>query len=177
MSRLTWIQRVYWTRFSKPVAERELVRHILSNPIASLLEVGIGDGSRLRRLSQIIQLAPNADKLRYVGVDEFEASATGRPHMSLKSAHQLASQLDYKATLIPGQIANAITRVAHKIGVSDLIIIDGGMDPIQPQNSPIYDWFNRIAHEGTTVFACAKPGQPMQIVKHNSTTKVHRVAA
>ncbi len=169
MSRLTWFQRVYWTRFSKPLSERELVRHIITTPISSLLEVGLGDASRLKRLAQIIQLSAGVERLRYVGVDEFEAAKNDRRHLSLKTAHQLASQLNLKATLIPGDLKSALPRVAHKIGSSDLVVVDGGLDPAQPDDGPVAAWLNHIAHDHSVIFACAQAGE-------NLTRVVRRAA-
>ena len=121
MSRLTWIQRVYWTRFSKPLSDRALVRQLIDKPIASLLEIGIGRGERMHRISQLVTLTAGCERLRYIGVDEFEAAKDGGTHMSLKTAHQLASQVGFKASLIPGDLQSAMPRVAHKFGASDLM--------------------------------------------------------
>lgn len=177
MSQLTWFQRVYWTRFSKPLSERELVRHIITTPITSVLEVGVGDGSRLKRIAQLVQLAAGVERLRYVGVDEFEAAKDGLHHLTLKTAHQLAAQLSIKAILIPGDLKSAIQRVAHKIGTSDLIIVDGGLDPAQPDAGPIATWLNHIAHDNTAIFACANRGERFERVAHHANAKTQRVAA
>jgi hypothetical protein len=171
MSRLTWIQRVYWTRFSKPLSDRELVRHLIATPISSLLEVGVGDGSRLKRIAQLVQLKEGVDKLRYVGVDEFEAAQDQQQHLSLKTAHQLASQLNFKATLIPGDLKSALQRVAHKIGPSDLVIINGGLDPAQPEVGPVANWLNHLAQGSSTIFACAQPGELLVKLSRQSTAQ------
>jgi hypothetical protein len=164
MSRLSWLQKIYWTRFSKPVAERTLVRFLMDHSIESILEIGVGEGSRLQRIAKLAQKSPNCDVLRYVGVDEFEASAASRPHLTLKQAHQLASQLGFKASLVPGTPAQALPRVAHKFSAADLVIIDGGIDLSQPTQGPIGSWLNRLAHSNSTVIACQQPGQPLAIV-------------
>jgi hypothetical protein len=177
MSRLTWFQRVYWTRFSKPLSERELVRHLIATPLTSLLEVGVGDGSRLKRLAQIVQLSPGTERLRYVGVDEFEAAKDELHHLSLKTAHQLAAQLNFKATLIPGDLKSAIPRVAHKIGASDLIIVDGGLDPAQPNVGPVAAWLNHIANDRSVIFACANRGETLTKLSRHVTSQPQRAAA
>ncbi len=177
MSRLTWIQRVYWTRFSKPVSDRELVRQLIDHPIASLLEIGVGRGERMNRISQLVSLTPETERLRYIGVDEFEAAKDGGNHLSLKTAHQLASQLGFKASLIPGDIKSAMPRVAHKFGPSDLIVIDGGLDPQQPHTSAITPWLNRIAHDGSIILACAQPGQTLTLLAREATSQTLRAAA
>ena len=176
MSRLTWIQRVYWTRFSKPLSDRELVRQLIDKPIASLLEIGIGRGERMHRIAQLVTLTADTERLRYIGVDEFEAAKDG-PHLSLKTAHQMASQVGFKASLIPGDLKSAMPRVAHKFGASDLIVIDGGLDPAQPQASPITPWLNRIAHDSSIILACAQQGQTLTLLAREATSQTLRAAA
>ncbi len=177
MSRLTWIQRIYWTRFSKPLSDRELVRQLIDKPIASLLEIGIGRGERMKRIAQLVTLTADTERLRYIGVDEFEAAKDAGPHLSLKTAHQVASHVGFKASLIPGDLTSAMPRVAHKFGASDLIVIDGGLDPNQPQSSPITPWLNRIAHENSIILACAQQGQTLTLVAREASSQTYRAAA
>jgi hypothetical protein len=165
MTRLSWWQKIYWTRFSKPVEERALVRFLIEHPVSSILEIGIGGGARLQRVAKLVSPIAGCEQVRYIGIDEFEASPAGRVHLSLKQAHQLASQLGFKASLIPGTPAQAVARVAHKFGASDLIIIDGGIDLANPTSGSIGSWLNRLAHSTSTVIACDQPGQPLTIVR------------
>lgn len=164
MSRPSWFQKIYWSHFAKPVSERELAKYLLTHPVSSVLEIGVGDGSRLQRLAKLVQLEPGAQQLRYIGVDEFEAAQDGRHHLSLKQAHQLANQLGFKASLLPGTAPQAIARVAHKFGSSDLIIVDGGLDPDSPTSGELGSWMNRIAHSKSAIIACRQVGQPMKLV-------------
>jgi hypothetical protein len=168
MSRLSWLQKIYWTRFSKPVEERSLVRFLIDNPISSILEIGIGNGTRLQRISKLVNPSVGCAQVRYIGVDEFEGSPASREHLTLKQTHQLANQLGFKASLIPGIPAQAIARVAHKFGASDLIIIDGGIDLASPTSGVIGSWLNRLAHSTSTVLACNQPGQTLMIVNRDS---------
>lgn len=177
MSRLTWFQRVYWTRFSKPVADRELVRQLIDKPIATLLEIGVGRGERMQRIAQLVTLTEGTARLRYIGVDEFEAAQDPAAHLTLKAAHQVASHVGFKASLIPGDLKSALPRVAHKFGASDLIVIDGGLDPVQPHLSAITPWLNRIAHDNTIIVACAEPGQTLQRVLREAGNQAIREAA
>lgn len=177
MSRLTWVQRVYWTRFSKPVSERELVRQLIAQPIASLLEIGVGRGERMQRIAQLVTLSADTERLRYIGVDEFEAANNPASHLTLKVAHQLAGQAGFKASLIPGDIKSAMPRVAHKFGPSDLIVIDGGLDPAQPHTSAITPWLNRIAHDNTIILTCAAPGRPLVLLAREVVSTAQRAAA
>lgn len=118
----------------------------------------------MRRIAKLAQLASGAEHLRYIGVDPFESADDGRRHLSLKQAHQLAAQLGFKASLIPGDLANAIPRVAHKFGASDLVIVDGGLNPQEPSIGVIGPWLNRLAHSESTVIACEATGSALALV-------------
>lgn len=163
MSRPSWLQKIYWARFSKPVSERPLFKYLLDHPVSSILEIGVGDGARMQRIAKLVRLSPGAEQLRYIGVDEFESAKSGR-HLSLKQAHQLANQLGFKASLIPGEISAAIPRVAHKMGASDLIIVDGGLNPQEPLVGVVGTWLNRLAHSGSGVIACETSGSELVVV-------------
>ena len=162
MSRLSWLQKLYWTRFSKPVEERELVKYLLAHPVRSLLEIGVGNGARMQRIAKLVQLPAGEEQLRYIGIDEFESASDGGQHLRLKEAHQLASVLGFKASLIPGNHASAVPRVAHKMGACDVIVIDGGLDPAAPMTGSIGPWLNHLMHDRSMVFACAQPGNALR---------------
>jgi hypothetical protein len=164
MSRPSWLRKFYWTRFAKPVEDRQLFKQLLAGPVSSILEIGVGDGARMRRLAKLVQLPTGCDTLRYIGTDEFESAKDGRPHLSLKQAHQLASQLGFRASLIPGDINAAIPRVAHKFGAADLIIVDGGLIPQHPLATTLGSWLNRLAHTESSVLACQERGGTLEAV-------------
>ncbi len=157
MSRQSWWQKIYWTRFSKPVEERVLANFLVNHSIQSVLEVGVGDGSRLRRIAKLVNATNTSEPVRYIGVDEFE-SAKDPSHLTLKQAHQLATQLGFKASLIPGTPQAALPRVAHKFGPSDLVIVNGGIELHQPAMGTIGSWLDRLAHNRSTVIASGNSG-------------------
>jgi hypothetical protein len=164
MSRLSWVQKFYWSNFAKPSQDRALFKTLVTSEISSVLEIGVGDGQRIRRVAKLAQVPDDVERLRYVGTDEFEAADDGRPHLTLKHAHQLVGRLSLRATLIPGDFSSAIPRVAHKIGPSDLLIVNGGMDPLNPTLSPICNWLNRLAHASSVMLACQEPGDELAVV-------------
>ncbi len=49
-------------------------------------------------------------------------------------------------------------RVAHKIGPSDLVVIDGEFDPQSPLAGPIGQWLFHITHAQTVMLACKTKG-------------------
>ena len=163
MSRQSWLHRVYWSKFAKPIEQRALYRFLVHSPITSIVEIGVGDGTRMQRIAKLVNLPPGTEQLRYIGVDEFESSQ-GRPYLSLKQAHRLAGQLGFKASLIPGPASLAIPRVAHKFSPSDLIIVDGGLDLNYPTAGPVGSWINRLAHNQSTIIASERPGGPLAMI-------------
>ena len=158
MSRLNWFQRFYWQKLAKPVSDRELFRALLSQPISSVLEIGVGDGARMKRIVQLAQRATGVEQLRYVGVDGFESAKDGGVHLTLKQAHQQATALGVRANLIPGDLKSAMPRVAHKIGSSDLVVIDGEFDSQSPLSGPIGQWLFHITHADTLLLATSVKG-------------------
>lgn len=178
MSRPSWLQKLYWTRFSKPVEERALFKYLVERPVASILEIGVGDGGRMQRIAKLVQLPAGAEQLRYIGIDEFESAKDNARHLSLKQAHQLATQLGFKASLIPGDHKSAIPRVAHKMGASDLVIVNGGLNPQEPSIGFIGTWLNRLAHSGSTVIGCEVGGQNLVVINTSTLDLpvIHRAA-
>ncbi len=177
MSRPSWWRRIYWTRFGKPVEDRALFTELVNGCFSSVLEIGIGDCQRIRRIAKLIQLPAGTERLRYIGTDEFEAAQDGRRHYSLKQAHKIVGVLGFKASLVPGDIGSAVPRVAHKMGASDLIIIDGGVDPQNLSAGPIGSWLNRIGHEQSVILASAEPGAVLQKVSVQDLPLPHGRAA
>ncbi len=169
MARLSWVQRLYWRYFSKPVNERALFLHVIENPFASILEIGLGSGERIKQVLPLCTLPEGVTQIRYVGVDAFESAAADVPHMNLKAAHRMLAEFGVKAHLIPGDPTNALARVAHTVLPSDLIIIDGCWGVDSQQGRAIADWLPRLCHSKSTIFAASVQGGLLQKVALPST--------
>ncbi len=169
MPRLSWVQRLYWRHFSKPVSERALFLHVIQNPLASVLEIGMGCGERITQVLTLCTLPAGVTQIRYVGVDPFESACPGVPHMNLKAAHRMLAEFGVKAHLIPGDPTNALARVAHTVLPSDLIIIDGSWGVESQQGRAITLWLPRLCHSKSTVFAAANQGGLLKRVELPAT--------
>lgn len=152
MSRLSWIQRLYWRYLSKPVAHRALYNYVIENPVASILEIGMGSGERIRNVLALYQLPSDVQQLRYAAVDPFESAGAGVPHLSLKAAHRILSERGVKAHLIPGDATSGVSRVAHTVLPSDLVVIDGHWNPQTADGEIIARWLPRLCHGKSAVF-------------------------
>ena len=164
MARLSWVQRLYWRYLSKPVSERALFLHVIDNPFASILEIGIGSGERIKQVLPLCTLPEGCSQIRYVGVDAFESAGPNVPHMNLKAAHRMLAEFGVKAHLIPGDPTNALARVAHTVLPSDLIVIDGTWGADTPQGRAVADWLPRLCHSKSTIFASSVQGGMLQKV-------------
>lgn len=161
MSRLSWIQRLYWRYLSKPVAHRALFNYVIETPIASILEIGMGSGERIRTMLALYQLPSDVQQLRYAAVDPFESAGAGVPHLSLKAAHRILSESGVKAHLIPGDATSGVSRVAHTVLPSDLVVIDGRWNPQSPEGEIIARWLPRLCHSRSAVFVSEAVGAPL----------------
>ncbi|GAB5402234.1 MAG: hypothetical protein Aurels2KO_04650 [Aureliella sp.] len=164
-----WLQKIYWNHFGQPATERALFSALLARSYDSVLEIGVGTGARMRRIAKLIQ--QSGDQIRYIGTDPFESASDGEQHISLKAAHQLAGQLGFRASLLPGEPAGALPRVAHKFGPSELVIIDGGIDLAAPTSGPVGSWLDRVADENSTILACEEPGEQLVVIDTAQLTR------
>lgn len=119
---------------------RKLVRGIRAR---SVLEIGVGDGSRA--LAVLETLSKAGQQASYIGIDEFEMAGT----VTLKQVHQTMRAQGIRPQLFPGTAERGVMRVAHTIGTVDLILIAEG--PRDAQSQAAFGLMNRICHENTVV--------------------------
>ena len=158
MTRLSWLQRLYWRYLSKPANERDLFLHVLENPIGSILVIGFGSGERAKRLLPLCTKAGGIAQIRYAGVDPFESASAGQPHLNLKQAHRMLAELGVKAHLIPGEPQSALSRVVSLVQPSDLILIDGQWNNGTDAANAIQTWLPRLCHSSSAIFASTTVG-------------------
>ena len=119
--------------FSQPKSDRPIYRLIRRLQPQRIVELGIGNGQRSER---IIRLARTFGPVHFVGIDMFEGSPPGVPHMSLKNAHQRLTVLGDEVRLIPGDAGSTLPRRANELTNIDLIIISA----TQPSASVAVAW-------------------------------------
>lgn len=140
-----------------------LCKMIRTTTAKTVVEIGVEDGSRaiavMGTLMQNLPPAPAADSacdgesatpalpaIRYVAVDQFEMAGG---ETTLKQFHRTLREAELRATVYPEPIDRAITRVAHTIGVVDLVLIATAAEQWQtPANEAL---MKRICHASTVV--------------------------
>lgn len=105
------------TRMSKPAEERAMYQATQGRQFRSVLEVGVGDGSRALRLVDWLQRQADGE-IRYAAIDMFEAGEGP----ALKSFHAQMGSVGAKPLPIPGTLASGLPRVAHTLGAVDLVL-------------------------------------------------------
>jgi hypothetical protein len=158
MARLSWTQRLYWRYLSKPASQRAIFLHVINHPVASILEIGIGTGDRIKQVLSLCHAPEGTSQIRYAGVDAFESAGQGAAHITLKGAHRMLAELGVKAHLVPGEPSSALPRVAHSIMPSDLVIIDSQWLEDPSQMTAITQWLPRLCHTDSTIFGVASDG-------------------
>lgn len=107
-----------------------LCRMIKKCGAASVLEIGVGDGSRAAAvLAALLKPQPEAD-LKYIAIDLFEM---GDGPLTVKDFHQQVRTIGITPNLVPMPCQQGLTRVAHTHGAIDLILIaDPKVDTCDP---------------------------------------------
>ena len=151
MSRLKdWFKSFYFRYLSRPKCERPLYQHIHTARPVRLVELGMGNGERSRRLIEFAHHCQPEAALKFFGVDWFEARADAPEGWSLKSAHQELKGRGAQVRLWPGDPFSALSRQANALGDTDLIVISADQDPESLAKAWLY--LPRMLHEKTAVF-------------------------
>lgn len=121
---MTTIKSSYLLYLSKPAEDRVVYKAIRRNGAARIMEIGLQQGVRARRMIEAASLGRRPDQIHYVGVDPFESRTThDGPGWSLKEAHRELASTGAHVRLLPGDPGLAIRRVANSIRNLDVIVI------------------------------------------------------
>ena len=157
MSILNRLKSIHLSRFSKPPADRPIYRAIARQQVRTIVELGVGTGTRSRRMIEQAQRCGSAGEVCYTGIDLFETRgddvSIGLP---LIEAHRMLKATGASVQLVPGDPFSALARVANSLGGTDLVVISADQD----RNSLQRAWFYlpRILHQQSVVFI-EEPGK------------------
>jgi hypothetical protein len=139
----------HWTTLAKPACDRAIYKRIKRAKARSIVEIGLGDGSRAERVIQAAQKFGAGKSVKYTGIDLFDGRPTEEPSLKLIEMHKRLSTCGVKPQLVPGELSSAVRRIANSHTRTDILIISAGYDADALETS----WFfvPRMLHAGSTV--------------------------
>jgi hypothetical protein len=144
-----FLRNAYLCYFSQPVADRALYQLLRKRQVMSIVEIGVGNMLRTKRLLEVAAQKTALEQIKYAGMDLFEARAASTPGLSLKQAHKELKPIGVKVQLVPGDPLSALARCANGLARTDLIVISAGSVDAMAKA-----WFYlpRMLHDGSQVF-------------------------
>jgi hypothetical protein len=121
-----------------------LCKQVAATQAHSLLEIGVGDGSRA--VAVLAALAKRGISARYFGMDQFELAGG---EVSLREFHRTLRGAGIRPQLFPEPPERGLVRFLHTIGTVDLVLI---ADPAEVvEKAAVGQLLNRISHANTTI--------------------------
>lgn len=157
MSVTNRVRLLYLCHLSKPVQNRPVYQAIRRQGTRRIVEIGLSDGQRARRLIEVAAFATPLDQIEYTGIDLFEANPN-RPHLTLKDAHRLLKATGARVRLLPGDPHSVLARAANSLAGTDLLLISADQDPESLERA----WFYvpRMLHGRSLVCREEATGSP-----------------
>jgi hypothetical protein len=174
LSLKTFLRSSYLFYFSKPIAERALLKAIHDQPIKSGVEIGVGTGARTLRLLEVLGWTAK-EPLKYTGIDLFESRAKGTPGLTLKDAFNQLKTPNVKMQFVPGDPSQALARTANMLTNTDLLVISGDHDG--DALSKAWRFVPRMLTDTSLIFLQEAPTGPEQgVYKRLTRLEVERLA-
>ncbi|TWU39007.1 hypothetical protein Q31b_40870 [Novipirellula aureliae] len=139
--------------FGRSNVESGLCKLLAPLKVASLLEIGVGDGSRAVAVVSAIQKNNPGSPLRYCAIDSFEMASSPEHNeaaMSLMQFHQRLRSAGISPQIFPGSLDQELLRLCHTVGRVDVVLI--AEDAPSWQNPTTLRNLQRVCHETTVVF-------------------------
>lgn len=150
MKPLSLPKYLYLAYLSRPAADRSLYRLLRRQSVSSIVEIGIGRGTRVANLIAVLRRFHPGTELRYTGIDLFEARPANCPGLTLKEAHKQLKPLAERVQLAPGDAYMGLARLANTLPNTDLLLISAGQDPASLARA--WTFVPRMLHPGSLVF-------------------------
>ncbi len=136
------------SRFSQPSEDRLIYKIICKRKYRSIMEIGLGVGTRAEKMIRVAQKYGASSSVRYTGIDLFEGRENGQDQLSLRQMHKRLSRQEAKVQLVPGDLHSALSRVANSHVRTDLILISASEN--EQSLTPSWFYFPRMLHAGST---------------------------
>lgn len=123
MSLFSRLAEVCSSWFAKPAVERCVEQTVKRQRPRRILEIGLGDGQRARRVIALAQRHHPRHEVHFIGVDLFEDRHADLPSFPLKDAYRQLRATAARVRLIPGDAHGAMVRAANTLTGIELVLI------------------------------------------------------
>jgi hypothetical protein len=148
---LSRLRLFHLLHLSKPASNRVVYREIRQQKARKIVELGLGDGQRATHIIEVLKEIHEVRDIHYTGVDLFEArTAADGQGISLREAHRLLKATGARIQLVPGDVGEALARIANGVSHVDAVVISAGFSAEQISRAWFY--LPRMIHAETQVF-------------------------
>jgi hypothetical protein len=145
------LRLLYLLHLSKPASDRLIYREIRRLQARKVVELGLGTGQRAVNIIDVLKEFHDARDIHYTAIDLFESrTAADGPSISLREAHCLLKPTGARVQLVPGNVGEALARIANGVTQVDALVISGNI--VSEQLSQAWFYLPRMIHSGTQVF-------------------------
>jgi len=117
----------------------------------SVLEVGVGDGSRA--IAIVETLRQHVDSVHYFGIDQFEL-ADGA--LSLREFHQKMRAAGIHPQIFPESVESGLVKFLHRIGKADLVLLSDAETALDKPR--VVQLLHRLSTPTTTILCQSEDG-------------------
>jgi len=135
-----------------------LVKTIRQSNAKSILEIGVGDGSRMTAILTALvppdpadTRASEAHSIKAAVIDQFEM---GRGDVALRDYHRQLNGLTQRPVIFPEPIGRGLISVANRLGKMDIVLIDASVFTGDDDSAAdLQDTIARVLHPNSVVLS------------------------
>ena len=160
------------TWLSKPAPDRLIYKLIKQRSVGSIVEIGMEDGRRCCNMLAVAQKFNGDGKVKYTGVDLFDARDEDETPLKLIEMHRKLNAVDAKTQLVPGDLASALPRIANAHVRTDMVIISAGFEEEDLEATKMF--LPRMLHPSSVVLIQDYQDEPFYV---HSRLEIEKMAA
>ena len=123
MSLFSRLAAIWNGLFASPAVERSLEQAVKRQRPRRILEIGLGNGQRARRVISLAQRHHARHEVHFIGIDLFEDRHGDQAPFPLKEAYRQLRSTGARVRLVPGDAYGALVRAANSLSGIDLALI------------------------------------------------------
>ncbi|MFV2068546.1 MAG: hypothetical protein ACC645_16370 [Pirellulales bacterium] len=122
------LRYLYFSRFSKPKAERTLYRHIRRHRATHIVELGLGSVTRSKRMLEMAARYAGSGPVHYTIIDLFDDRPAAWQQRPLIDVYRQLRPSEARLRLVPGNAHAGLAHVANELLETDLLLISADQD-------------------------------------------------